>query len=400
MDSSAKVIYFDNAASTPPHPEVVEAMLPFLREQFGNPSSIHEFGTAPKKGGKEARENIGELIGANPDEIIFTASGTEANNIALKGVAEARKKKGRHIISTSIEHYSVLHPLKTLSRAGFEITQLPVDRYGTINPEQVAEAIREDTILISIMHANNEVGTIQPIKEIGQLARERGIYFHTDAVMSAGRIPVDVETDNIDLLSLAANQFYGPQGVGGLYIRKGVRLLPLIEGGTQQGGKRAGTENVAGIVGMGTAAKIARTKKEEYNSRLEVLQKSLWEELPRRIDYLYLTGHPQNRIPGHVSFCVEFIEGEGMLLSLMMEGFAVASGSACTSLALKSSHVLQAMGIDAALAQGSMVLTLGKDNTEEEVNRFVEVLPPIIDRLRQMSPLYEKIKSKSDSPTH
>lgn len=398
MNNSAKVIYFDNAASTPPHPEVVEAMLPFLREQFGNPSSIHDFGTAPKKGVKEAREHIGELIGANPDEIVFTASGTEANNIALKGVAEARKKKGRHIISTSIEHYSILHPLKTLSRAGFEVTQLPVDQYGTVDPDQVAQAIRDDTILISVMHANNEVGTIQPIKEIGQLAREKGIYFHTDAVMSAGRIPVNVETDNVDLLSMAANQFYGPQGVGALYIRKGVRLLPLIEGGTQQGGKRAGTENVAGIVGMGTAAKITRAKMADYNSRLEILQKKLWEELPRRIDYLHLTGHPQNRIPGHVSFCVEFIEGEGMLLSLMMEGFAVASGSACTSLALKSSHVLQAMGIDPALAQGSMVLTLGKENNEEEITRFLDVLPPIIDRLRHMSPLYEKIKSKSDSP--
>jgi cysteine desulfurase len=269
-----------------------------------------------------------------------------------------------------------------------------VDQYGNISPEQVAEAIRADTVLISVMHANSEVGTIQPIKEIGRLAREKGIYFHTDAVMSVGRIKVDVE--NVDLLSMTANQFYGPQGVGALYIRQGVRLLPLIEGGTQQGGKRAGTENVAGIVGMGAAAKIVLGKMEEWTPRLKHLQERLWEELPRRIDYLYLTGHPQNRIPGHVSFCVEFIEGEGMLLSLMMEGFAVASGSACTSLALKSSHVLQAMGVDPALAQGSMVLSLGKDNTEEEVDRFLQVLPPIISRLRQMSPLYEKIKKKNN----
>ena len=395
MDKSP--VYFDHAASSPLHPEVIEAMLPYMKEHFGNPSSIHNFGTVPKKGVAEAQEHVAGMLGGAPDRIIFTASGTEANNIAIKGVAEARKKKGRHIISSSIEHYSVLHPLKTLSRAGFEITHLPVDQYGAVNPEEVAEAIREDTILISIMHANNEVGTIQPVREIGALARERGIYFHTDAVMSAGRIPIDVEADNIDLLSLSANQFYGPQGVGALYVRKGVRLLPLIEGGTQQGGKRAGTENVAGIVGMGVAAKIARDKMDEWNMQLNGLQKKLFDELPRRIDYLHLTGHPKNRIPGHVSFCVEFIEGEGMLLFLMMEGFAVASGSACTSLALKSSYVLGAMGIDAALAQGSMVLTLGKNNTDQEVDRFLQLLPPIIDRLRQMSPLYEKIKADTGS---
>lgn len=393
--SSGSSIYFDHIASTPPHPQVVDAMLPFLREHFGNPASLHGFGSAPKKGMDEACKQVGELIGASAEEIVFTGSGSEANNMAIKGVAEARKKKGRHIITTSIEHYSVLHPTKTLSRAGFEITYLPVDRYGTVDPKQVANAIRQDTILISVMHANNEVGTIQPIREIGRLAREKGIYFHTDAVISAGRIPIDVVADNIDLLSLSANQFYGPQGVGALYIRKGVRLLPLIEGGTQQGGKRAGTENIAGIVGMGTASQIARENMEEWTGRLKLLQKKLWEELPRRIDYLHLTGHPHDRIPGHVSFCAEFIEGEGMLLFLMMEKIAAASGSACTSLALKSSYVLEAMKIDAALAQGSMVLSLGKENTEEEVDRFLEVLPPIIDRLRQMSPLYEKIKNKT-----
>ncbi len=393
-------VYFDHAASTPLHPEVIEAMLPYYKVHFGNPSSIHNFGTAPKKAVGAGREQVAEMIGGAPDKIIFTASGTEANNIALKGVAEARKKKGRHIISSSIEHYSVLHPLKTLARTGFEITHLPVDQYGTVSLKQLAKAIREDTILISIMHANNEVGTVQPVREIGALARERGIYFHTDAVMSAGRVKVDVEADNIDLLSLSANQFYGPQGIGALYIRKGVRLLPLIEGGTQQGGKRAGTENVAGIVGMGVAAKIASENMNEWNMHLKSLQKKLFEELPRRIDYLHLTGHQENRIPGHVSFCVEFIEGEGMLLSLMMEGFAVASGSACTSLALKSSYVLEAIGTDAALAQGSMVLTLGKDNTDHEVDRFLQLMPPIIDRLRQMSPLYEKIKSETNHPSN
>jgi cysteine desulfurase len=383
-------IYFDHIAGTPPYPEVVEAMLPYLKEHYGNPSSLHRMGKTAKQAVEQAREQVAGLIGASPDEFYFTASGSEANNLALKGVAQARQKKGRHIVTSEIEHYSVLHPLKTLSRQGFEVTHLPVDKQGLVDPAAVEQAIRPDTILVSIMLANSEVGVVQPLAQIGKITRDKGIYLHTDAVAAVGRIPVKVEELGVDLLSLAGNQFYGPSGVGGLYVRRGVRFLPQIEGGTQEDGKRAGSYNVAGIVGLGRAAQLISGDMPSISERLVALGNRLSGALAERIPDIILTGHATRRLPGHVSLCIKYIEGESMLLFLDMQGIAVASGSACTSLALKTSHVLEAIGVDPATANGSMVISLGKDNTEEEVERFLEVLPPIVERLRQMSPLYQR----------
>ncbi len=382
--------YFDHIAGTPPYPEVVETMLPYLKEHYGNPSSLHQVGKAAKVAVDQARTQVADLIGASAEEIYFTASGSEANNLAIKGVAQARQKKGRHIISSKIEHYSVLHPLKSLSRQGFEITYVPVDEQGIVDPKAVQAAIRPDTILVSIMLANNEVGAIQPIAQIGRITRDKEIYLHTDAVAAAGRIPINVAELGVDLLSLASDQFHGPQGVGALYARQGTRFLPHIEGGTQEGGKRAGSYNVAGIAGMGCAAELAGRDMPETSKKLTYLHEKLINGLEDKIGDIVITGHKSKRIPGHVSLCVKFIEGESMLLFLDMQGFAVASGSACTSLALKRSQVLEAIGIDAATANGSMVISLGKDNTAAEVDRFLEVLPPIVDRLRQMSPLYKQ----------
>lgn len=383
-------VYFDNIAGTPPYLEVVEAMLPYLKEHYGNPSSLHRVGKAASQAVEQAREQVAGLIGADAEGIYFTASGSEANNLAIKGVAQARQKKGRHIVTSNIEHYSILHPLKSLSRQGFEVTHVPVDKQGLVDPEAVRLAIREDTILVSIMLANNEIGTIQPLARIGKLTRERGIYFHADAVAATGRIPVNVEELGVDMLSLASDQFYGPQGIGALYVRHGTRFLPQIEGGTQEGGKRAGSYNVAGIVGLGKAAQLIGRDMQMMNEKLTTLQNKLRNGLQDKIGDIILTGHAGSRLPGHVSLCVKYIEGESMLLFLDMQGIAIASGSACTSLALKTSQVLAAIGIDPATANGSMVISLGKDNTEAEVTRFLEVLPPIVERLRQMSPLYEK----------
>ncbi len=382
-------VYFDHIAGTPPYPAVVEAMLPYLKEHYGNPSSLHQAGKAAKQALEQARTQVAGLVGANAEEIYFTASGSEANNLALKGVAQARQKKGRHIISSKIEHYSVLHPLKSLSRQGFEISYVPVDEQGIVDPQAVQQAIRPDTILVSIMLANNEVGSIQPLAQIGKITRDKEIYLHTDAVAAAGRIPLKVEELGVDLLSLASDQFHGPQGVGALYARQGTRFLPHIEGGTQEGGKRAGSYNVAGIVGMGCAARLIGRDMPDISRSLTNLHQKLINGLESKIGDIVITGHKSQRIPGHVSLCVKYIEGESMLLFLDMQGFAVASGSACTSLALKRSQVLEAIGIDAATANGSMVISLGKDNTEAQVDRFLEILPPIVERLRRMSPLYK-----------
>jgi cysteine desulfurase len=382
-------VYFDHIAATPLYPEVVEAMLPFLKEHYGNPSSLHSLGKVAKQAIEQAREQVAGLIQADSEEIYFTASGSEANNLAIKGVANARQKKGRHIVTSKIDHYSVLHPLKTLSRQGFEVTYLPVDKQGVLDPAAVEQAIRDDTILVSIMLANSEVGTIQPLAEIGKLTKERGIYLHADAVAAVGRIPVNVNELGVDLLSLAADQFYGPKGSAGLYVRKGTRFLPQIEGGTQEDGKRAGSYNVAGIVGMGQAAQLIARDMPTIKKRLQDLQKKLRSGLENKLSDIIYTGHVSRRLPGHVSLCVKYIEGESMLLFLDMQRIAVASGSACTSLALKTSHVLEAIGVDAATANGSMVISMGRDNTEADVERFLEVFPPIIDRLRQMSPLYK-----------
>jgi len=371
-------------------------MLPYLGEVFGNPSSLHDWGDKAREAVESARIRVAQLIGANPEEIIFTSSGTESNNLAIKGLALAQQGKGRHIVVSAIEHFSVLHPVQTLGKWGFEMTLVPVDKYGVVDPEAVRKNLREDTVLVSIMQANGEVGSIEPIAEIAKITRERNITFHTDAVATAGTIPVDVNELGVDSLSLAGNQFYGPKGIGALWVRKGVRIMPFLEGGVQEGGRRAGTENVPAIVGLGKAAELARLNMPARLKQLTPLRDRLLNELSARIDHVVVTGHLKQRLPGHASFCIEFIEGEAMLMLLNSQGVAVSSGSACTSRALKASHVLIAMGIPHALAQGSILFTLGLDNTAQDIDYVLEVMPPIVDRLRQMSPLYAKfIKTKT-----
>jgi cysteine desulfurase len=383
-------VYLDNVATTPLLPEVREAMMPFLDEVFGNPSSLHDWGDVARQAGDAARSQVAELIGANAEEVIFTGSGTESNNFAVKGLALAQQSKGKHVVVSAVEHFSVLHSARTLEKWGFEMTQVPVDKYGLVNPEDVKRSIRKDTVLVSVMHANGEVGTIEPIKEIAKIAKENNVVFHTDAIATAGTIPVDVKELGVDALSLAGNQFYGPKGVGALWVRRGVRIMPFLDGGVQEGGRRAGTENVPAIVGLGKAAELAKANMAARMKQLIPLRDRLLKELPAKIEHVMVTGHLQNRLPGHASFCVEFIEGESMLMFLNIEGIAVSSGSACTSRALKASHVLIAMGISHELAQGSLLCTFGLDNTNEDVDYVLKVLPPIVDRLRQMSPLYSK----------
>ncbi len=383
-----KRVYLDHIADTPVRPEVVEAMLPFLREKFGNAQSLHSEGQEAAAALEEAREKVAALIGAKASEIYFTSSGSEANNFALKGMALARKDKARHLVISAIEHQSVLHSAKSLEKLGFETTLIPVDRFGLVDPQEVKKALRPDTALVSIMLANSEVGTIQPIKEMAAFCREKGVPMHTDAVAAAGNIPVDVNDLGVDALSLVGHQFYGPKGAGALYLRKGTRILPLIDGGIQEGGRRAGTEDVAAIVGLGKAAEIAQKEMASWAQALKPLRDRLLQELPKIIPHVIATGHPEHRLPYHASFCVEFIEGESMLLHLDMQGFATSSGSACTSRALKASHVLLAMGLDHALAQGSIVLSLIDGITSEDIDRLLEVFPTIVERLRKMSPLY------------
>lgn len=388
-------VYLDNTSTTPPLPEVTEAMMPYLKESFGNPSSLHDWGDPAREALELARTQVAQLIGAKDDEIIFTGSGTESNNFAIKGLALARQTKGKHIVVSAIEHFSVLHSAKTLEKWGFELTLVPVDKYGTVNPEAVRKSIREDTILVSIMHANGEVGTIEPIEEIAKITREKNVVFHTDAVATAGAIPIDVKQLGVDTLSLAGNQFYGPNGVGALWVKKGVRIMPLLDGGIQEGGRRAGTENIPSIAGLGKAAELARINLTDRMERLAPLRDRLLAELPGKIDHVVVTGHPRNRLPGLASFCVEFIEGESMLMLLNSKGIAVSSGSACTSKALKASHVLIAMGMSHEIAQGSILFTLGIDNTPDDIDYVLDEMPPIVDRLRQMSPLYAKF-NKTD----
>ena len=384
-----KKVYLDYGAATPIHPQAIEAMIPYLGELFGNPQSLHDWGQEAREAIEEARGKVASLIGAQPEEIIFTSSGTEANNLALKGVAWAQERKGNHIVTSQIEHHSALHSLKSLERQGFTYTPVPVDRYGLVDLASVEEAITQETILVSIMHANNEVGTIEPLGQIAEIAKRYGLPFHTDAVQTVGTIPINVEELGVDLLSLSGQGFYGPKGVGALYLRRGAHIIPFIDGGIQEGGRRAGTENVAGIVGLGVAAELAKREMSNRANHLTPLRDRLIEGL-LEIHGVYLTGHPKERLPGHVSVVAEYVEGEAMLLSLNLKGIAASSGSACTSRALKASHVLEAMGIDPALAQGSLLLTLGMGNTMEEVNYLLEVSPPIVKRLREISPLYRQ----------
>ncbi len=388
-------VYLDNASTTSLLPEVRDAMLPYLGELYGNPSCMHEWGDAAREGIESSRQKVADLIDADSEDVIFTASGTESNNFAIKGLAMAQQSKGKHIIVSAVEHFSVLNSAKTLEKWGFEVTTIPVDKNATIDPENVRKAIRKDTILVSIIHASSEVGTIQPIKDIAKITSEKNVIFHTDAVATVGTLPVSVKDLGVDALSLAGNQFYGPKGSGALWIRKGVRIIPFLDGGVQEGGRRAGTENVPAIVGLGVAAEVAHGKMQERSAKLTILRDRLLKEIPAKIERVLVTGHPRNRLPGHASFCVEFIEGEAMIMLLSSQGVAVTSGSACTSRALKASHVLIAMGLTHAVAQGSLLCSLGIDNVGDDIDYVVDVLPPIVDRLRQMSPLYAKYVKKT-----
>lgn len=385
-----RIINFDHGSATQPLPEVVESMMPFLRDNYGNPSSMHVLGQQAKAALDKARTQVAALINAEPEEIVFTASGSESNNFALKGVAFGNRKKGDHIIVSAIEHFSVLQAAKSLEKLGYQITQISVDKDGLVDPDDVKKAITDKTILISVHHANPEIGTIEPIEEIGKIAREKGVLFHTDAIQTAGTIPVDVKKMNVDLLSMAANAFYGPKGAAALYIRKGARINPLIDGGTQEGGRRAGTENLLGIVGMGTAAELAARDMDKRIAHVQPLRDLMIKTIEEKIDHVYFHGHRTQRLPNNVNFGFEFIEGESILLFLGMSNIIASSGSACTSKALKASHVLLGIGQSHAIANGTILFTLGIDNTEEDVRLLGEKLPGIVERLRSMSPLYKK----------
>ncbi|MBM2825223.1 MAG: NifS2 [Dehalococcoidales bacterium] len=382
-----KRIYLDYAATTPTHPEVVEAMLPYFTEAFGNPSSIYSYGQEAREAIEAAREKVARLIGAGAEEIVFTGGGTEADNFALKGVAFANESKGNHIITSPIEHHAVLEPGRFLEKRGFKVTYLPVDEYGMVDPDDVKKAITSKTILISVMHANNEIGTVQPIAEIGKVAREAGVYFHTDAVQTVGHIPVDVNKLGVDLLSLSAHKLYGPKGVGVLYIRKGTRLVSFMHGGEQEKGRRASTENVPGIVGLGKAAELIQPEMAEEAQRLTHLRDQLISGLLTKIGHIRLNGHPVKRLPNNVNISIEFIEGEATCLNLDLEGICVSTGSACTSSSSEPSHILTAIGVPPEQAHGSLRFTMGKWTTEDDIIRVLEVLSRIVDKLRAMSPL-------------
>lgn len=391
-EAAERFVYLDHAATTPVDPRVVEAMLPFWSEAWGNPSSIYSKGREAARALNQARERLAGLLHADPAEVIFTSCGTESDNLAIRGVAFAQRGrgKGNHIITSAVEHHAVSHTVEQLAkRFGFEATFVPVDRYGRVEPAAVEEAIRPDTVLITMMYANNEVGTIQPIARIGEIARAHGIPFHTDAVQAGGALSLDVNALNVDLLSLSAHKFYGPKGAGLLYVRKGTPLWPMQTGGSQERNRRAGTENVAFAVGMAKALELADAELEETNRRLTTLRDRLIAGVLERVPDVELSGHPTERLPNNASFVVKYVEGESMLLSLDMKGIAASSGSACTSMSLEPSHVLTAMGYPPEVAHGSLRLTLGKGTTQEDIDYVLEVFPEIVSRLRAMSPLYQ-----------
>jgi cysteine desulfurase len=384
-----KKVYLDYAATAPTDPEVIKAMQPYFFERFGNASSIHGFGQEAKKAIEDAREKLANFLGAKPEEIIFTSGGTESNNFSLFGIASNLKNRGGHIITTAIEHHCITETANVLKKQGFQVTFVGVDKYGVVSPEEIKKAITDQTILISVMHANNEIGVIEPVAEIGKLAKERGIYFHSDAVQSVGHIPVNVDELNVDLLSLSAHKFYGPKGVGALYIRKGTRIDRFLHGGDQEKGRRASTYNTPGIVGLGKAIELCREKmaeEAEFQTRLrDKLIKGILEKVPQTS----LNGHPQKRLPNNVNISVQYIEGESMVLSLDLEGIACSTGSACTSSSLEPSHVLLAIGLSHELAHGSLRFSLGRYTKEEEIDYVLEVLPRVVKKLRSMSPLYK-----------
>ena len=382
-------VYLDHAATTPVHPKVLEAMLPYFSVKFGNPSNLHDIGREAKDAVEEARAKTAALINVKPEEIYFTASGAESNNFAIKGLVQANSQKGKHIIVSQLEHFSVLHPVKTLEKSGFSVTYVATDKTGLVDPADVAKAITKDTVLVSIMHANNEIGTIQQIEEIGKITKEKSVLFHTDAVASVGWVPVDVKALGVDALSLAGHQFYGPKGGAALFVRKGVRIKPLIEGGIQEDGRRAGTEDVPAIVGLGKASELAAAEVPRRMSYVASLRDRLQKGLLEKIDHLIINGHPTRRLPHNLNVSMWYVEGESMLLFLNMEGVSVSSGSACTSRSLKASHVLTCIGTDAAVANGTLLMSLGMGNTAEDIDYVIEKLPPIVQRLREMSPLYE-----------
>ncbi len=383
-------VYMDHNATTPVHPEVLEAMMPFFREQFGNASSIHWAGREVRQYLDEAREKVAALLHASPEEVIFTGCGTESDNMAIKGVASALREKGRHIITTRVEHHAVLHTCQFLEKAGFRVTYLPVDGEGMIDLEELRRSITTETILITIMFANNETGTLFPVQEIGKIAREKGVTFHTDAVQAVGKVPVDLQQLPIDLLSLSGHKLYAPKGIGAQYIRKGTKVTSLIHGGSQERNWRAGTENIPYIIGLGKASEMALRDLPKRRAYLAGLRDRLYQGLSERIPHMKLNGHPTERLPNTLNLSFLYIEGESLLLNLDLEGIAVSSGSACTSGSLDPSHVLLAMGIPPEIAQSSIRFSLGWNNTEEDVDYVIEVLPKIVQRLRDISPLYNK----------
>jgi cysteine desulfurase len=384
-------VYMDHGAGMPLDSRVLEAMKPYFREHYGNPSSSHCSGNVARNAMEKAREKVAQLVAAEkPQEVIFTSGGTESNNLTIKGFAYRNREKGNHIITTAIEHISVINICKFLQKQGFEVSHVPVDKQGVVNLEKLEEAINDRTILISVMYANGEIGTIQPIREIGKLAQENSVGFHVDAVAAAGKVPINVKEENIDLLSLSSNDMYGPKGVGALYIKKGTKIQPIIQGGGQERGLRSGTENIPGIVGMGKAAELANREMEAEGKRLTALRDKLIEGVLDKIDYSFLNGHPTDRLPDNANLRFSYIEGESLILGLDMYGVQVSSGSACTSKTLQPSHVLLAIGLAHEEAHGSLVFTLGKQNSEEDVDYVLEVLPDVVKRLRALSPLTPK----------
>lgn len=383
-------IYFDNASTTPVDKRVLEDMLPYFSEHFGNPSSLHDYGDVSHRALDDARSNVASLIGAGDEEIYFTSCGSESNNFALWGIARALKGKGMHIISSTIEHQSIINPLKEMKKEGWDITQIGVDSYGSVDPGDIKKAIKKDTVLISVMHANNEVGTIQMIEEISKIAKEYEIIFHSDGMATAGIIPVDLNKLGVDAYSFSSQQMYGPKGAAALYLRKGTRIKPLILGGTQERGRRAGTENMPAIIGFARACKLAKDELNKNFKNITVLRDELISGIMEKIKNVKLNGHPTRRIPGSAHMSFEFIEGESILLMLNMENIFAASGSSCASQALKSSYVLTEMGLSPTLAQGSISFSLGKFNTREDVKKTLEVMPSIVERLRKMSPIYKE----------
>ncbi|WP_457623240.1 cysteine desulfurase family protein [Persephonella sp.] len=402
-------VYADHLATTPVADEVLEAMMPYFKDKFGNPTSLHQFGVDAKKAINSAREKIAQLLNiSRPEDIVYTSGAIEANNLAIKGYAKAPgiSRRGKHIVVSAIEHHSVLHSCKSLEKEGYEITYVNPDEYGIISPEKIEEAVRDDTILVSVGYANREIGTIQDIPALVSAAKNKNprVVFHSDIAPAVGHMPVDVEGWGLDMASFTAHYFYGPKGVGGLYVKKGVRLKPIIEGGIQEGGRRAGTEPVPEIVGMGAAAELALKEMDDRVNRLKSLRDKLKKGIEERIDHIQFTGHPEKRLPNHLSLIVMYIEGEAMLLMLNYKKIYTASGSACVSFALKQSHVLSAIGVDKEASNGSIVFSLGRENTEEDINYIIEEYPKVIQRLREISPFgpenWDQFAKKADKYKH